>query len=224
MASRVLRDRFSRREVRQIVSDALHDYDCQRSSPLREGKMPLVVRFGALTIGFYRALMARGVEEAEARRLTSQVTWLAYEKVSAIPWVLAASTTRDPLRRLERATSLYRRFPFRAPSYDIIDVPAEKGVVAVDVRRCPIAEYFQAKGLAPLCVDAWCNLDFPLARRWGARLERTGTLAQGAERCDFRWRVEQKRQEGRTLSGVVPRLSIPPDTRGGPSGPPGAAR
>jgi hypothetical protein len=28
-----------------------------------------------------------------------------------------------------------------------------------------------------------------LARDWGAELERTGTIAGGGERCDFRWRV-----------------------------------
>jgi len=43
-----------------------------------------------------------------------------------------------------------------------------------------------------LCVDAWCNLDVPLAEKWGSRLERSTTLAEGAERCDFRWRLNRK--------------------------------
>jgi ubiquinone biosynthesis protein len=73
-----------------------------------------------------------------------------------------------------------------------VDVPGGEDVVAFDVRRCPVAEYFRAQGLSQVCVDAWCNLDLPLARKWGARLERTGTLAQGAERCDFRWHLESK--------------------------------
>jgi ubiquinone biosynthesis protein len=72
----------------------------------------------------------------------------------------------------------------------MVDVPAESNVVAFDVRRCPVAEYLSAQGLSELCVEAWCNLDVPLASKWGARLERTGTLAQGAERCDFRWHLE----------------------------------
>ena len=86
------------------------------------------------------------------------------------------------MTRLERATRLFRRFPFRAPSYDIVDVPRGDDVVAFDVRRCPVAEYFQSQGLSQVCVDAWCNLDVPLARKWGARLERTGTLAQSGRR------------------------------------------
>lgn len=30
---------------------------------------------------------------------------------------------------------------------------------------------------------------FPLAEKWGGSLERTGTIAMGRPRCDFRWRV-----------------------------------
>lgn len=144
--------------------------------------------------GFYRTLLAQGVTDDDARRLTAGVTWLVYEKMAAVPWALARLTEKTPYDRLRRATQWFRRFPFRAPSYDMVDVPADADVVAFDVRRCPVAEYFQAQGLSHVCVDAWCNLDVPLAKKWGARLERTGTLAQGAERCDFRWRLE----------GVVP--------------------
>jgi ubiquinone biosynthesis protein len=63
--------------------------------------------------------------------------------------------------------------------------------VAFDVRRCPVAEHFRAEGLSQLCVESWCNLDYAVAEKWGARLERTTTLAEGAERCDFRWCVAQ---------------------------------
>lgn len=99
----------------------------------------------------------------------------------------------EPIRRLGRATQVFRGFPFRAPSYDMVDVDAAVPVVAFDVRRCPVAENFQAQGLSQVCVDAWCNLDVLLAKKWGARLEPTGTPAQGANHCDFRWRVEGRR-------------------------------
>ena len=35
----------------------------------------------------------------------------------------------------------------------------------------------------------WCKLDYPLARQWGAELERSGTIASGAKACDVRWRT-----------------------------------
>jgi hypothetical protein len=40
-----------------------------------------------------------------------------------------------------------------------------------------------------LCIETWCNLDFPLAEMWGGRLERTQTLAAGCEHCDFRFKA-----------------------------------
>ena len=53
----------------------------------------------------------------------------------------------------------------------------------------PVAEFFAQHDASELCVNTWCNLDFPLAEKWGGRLSRTGTIAMGKERCDFRWRA-----------------------------------
>ena len=192
-ARTALGSRFSREEVASILDDAFTDYAGQRRKLPRERQLGprWMVRFAALTAGLYRALLRRRIVDAEARRLTADVTWRVYEKMAALPWVIARRTAKTPYDRLRLATSLFRRFPFRAPGYDMVDVPAEIDVVAFDVLRCPVAEYFRSEGLSELCVDAWCNLDIPLAKQWGARLERTGTLAQGAPRCDFRWRLER---------------------------------
>jgi ubiquinone biosynthesis protein len=192
---RALRSRFSSPDIHGVLDEAFDDYERQRSQLPKEKELGarLMVHFAALTAGFYRALFGRGVPDEEARRLTAEATWLVYDKMAAVPWVLARVAKRTPYDRLRLATELFRRFPFRAPSYDMVDVAAAANVVAFDVRRCPVAEYFEAQGLSQVCVDAWCSLDVPLAKKWGARLERTGTLAQGAERCDFRWRVEERR-------------------------------
>jgi len=191
-----LRERFSADEIARILDDAFADYSGQRARlPMeRQAGGRLMVHFAALTAGVYRALRARDVSERDARRLTAEMTWRVYEKLAAVPWAIARATRASAFGRLERATRLFRAFPFGAPSYDMADVPAEAGVVAFDVRRCPVAEYFRAEGLSELCAEAWCNLDVPLATKWGARLERSTTLAQGADRCDFRWRVEPDRK------------------------------
>ena len=184
-----LEDRFAPAEIRSVLADAFDDYDRHRPALPREPQIGprWMVHLAALTAGFHRALLGRELDAAEARRRTAEVTWLVYQKLARIPWALARAMKRTPYERLKRATDLFRRFPFRAPSYDMVDVPAERGVVAFDVRRCPVADYLRTQGLSELCVDAWCSLDVPLAREWGARLERTSTLARGADRCDFRW-------------------------------------
>ena len=50
-------------------------------------------------------------------------------------------------------------------------------------------EFFRSHGMQKLCRETWCELDFPLAEKWGGELERTTTLAEGASRCDFRWKT-----------------------------------
>jgi ubiquinone biosynthesis protein len=192
---RALRSRFSSPDIHGVLDDAFNDYEQQRLGLPKERELGarLMVHFAALTASFYRGLRARNVTDEDARRLTADMTWRVYEKMAAVPWLIARLTKASSYERLERATQVFRHFPFRAPSYEMVDVDAAADVVAFDVRRCPVAEYFQAQGLSQVCVDAWCNLDVPLAKKWGARLERTGTLAQGAERCDFRWHVEERR-------------------------------
>jgi hypothetical protein len=166
------RDRFPRGEIGRVLRDAFGDYDRQRPGvPFeREAGARLMAHFAALTVGFYRAVLARGLPEHEARRRTAELTWLVYKKMAEVPWAIARIMERKPYGRLKRATDLFRRFPFRAPSYDMVDFPAGCDVVAFDVRRCPVAEYFRAQGLSQLCVDAWCNLDVPLGSRRGGEL------------------------------------------------------
>lgn len=190
---RELAGRFDPCEIQAILDDAFNDYDTQAPDLPREASAGgrLMVHVAALTMGFYRALLARRVPESEARSLTAGVTWRAYDKMATIPTVfstIGASSARD---RVKRATDLFRRFPFSSPSYDMVDVDAADDVVAFDVRRCPAAAYFRAHGLGELCLASWCNLDFPLATRWGAGLDRSQTIAEGSDHCDFRWRVLQ---------------------------------
>jgi len=71
------------------------------------------------------------------------------------------------------------------------------GVAAFNCLKCPVAEYFRSHHLSELCVNTWCKLDYPLARQWGAELERTGTIAGGAPVCDFRWHaIAQTTEQG----------------------------
>ena len=188
---RGLADRFDRAVIREILADVFARYDALRpdlpDEPSAGGR--LMVNLAALTVGLYQALLGREVPEDEARALTAAVTGAAYETLAAVPTVLSTLGVRTAHQRVRRATALFRRFPFSAPSYVMEDVSAGDDVVAFDVRRCPVADYLRAQGLAELCARAWCDLDYPLAERWGAHLERSTTLADGGDRCDFRWRT-----------------------------------
>jgi ubiquinone biosynthesis protein len=139
------------------------------------------------TLAIYRALRARGAEKDEAYRLIYDAGWRLYTRMGEPPLLLASATTRAPVKRLRIATDLFRTFPFGEPGYLWQDVDDTPHAVGFDCLRCPVAEFFARHGESELCVHTWCELDFPLAEKWGGRLERSGTLASGAARCDFHW-------------------------------------
>lgn len=188
---RALAARFDRPAIRRILDDTFVNYEAQRDGLPREASAGgrMMVHFAGLTIGLYRALLVQGVTEAEARELTAAVTWRAFRRMATVPTALARMPRGSPRARVKRANDLFRRFPFSRPSYQMVDIASGPNVVAFDVQRCPVAEYFRSQGLGALCQVSWCNLDFQLAREWGIRLERPLTLAGGANRCDFRWQV-----------------------------------
>jgi ubiquinone biosynthesis protein len=220
-ARRALRGSLPSREVERALQETWRIYDRLMPTIPREATWggSLMVRLAACAISLYRALLQTNLPANEATRLVSAAAWQIYEKMAAAPRVLASLVTRDPLRRLKVATDLFRRFPFGPPAYRMEDVPAGAGSVAFNVLRCPVAEFFRHEGQPELCVSAFCQLDFPLAKAWGGTLERTSTIAAGAGRCDFRWRaavqapIRSALQRARvTAASGIARTGIPGHT------------
>jgi len=135
----------------------------------------------------HETLLRHGVAAAESHRLIYDIAWSVYQQMGEPPLLIGAAFTRDPRKRLKLATDMFRNFPFGSPSYEWRDVPGLDGAIAFDCVKCPVAEFFASQNASELCVQTFCRLDFPLAETWGGKLTRTGTIASGAERCDFRW-------------------------------------
>jgi hypothetical protein len=104
--------------------------------------------------------------------------------------------SRASVRRMRTSVGMFLRYPFNRPGYRRADVPVPRGR-GFDILYCPIAEYLAAHDASDLALATWCNLDFQLARMWGGELERHGTIAGGAERCDFRFRAAGPAVPGR---------------------------
>lgn len=141
----------------------------------------------ALILAMHETLLRHGVAAAESHRLIYDIGWGVYRQMAEPPLLIAGAFTRDPRKRLKLATDLFRSFPFGSPSYQWRDVPSLDGAVAFDCVKCPVAEFFASQDASELCVQTFCRLDFSLAQTWGGTLNRTSTIASGAERCDFRW-------------------------------------
>jgi ubiquinone biosynthesis protein len=145
----------------------------------------------AATLAMHETLLRHGISAAESHRLIYDIGWRIYVQMGEPPLLMASAFTRDPHKRLKLATDLFRAFPFGAPSYEWRDVLSGDGTIAFDCIKCPVAEFFGKHDASELCVQTFCQLDFPLAEKWGGLLLRTGTIASGAARCDFRWKPPQ---------------------------------
>ncbi len=194
--------RFSGGDLNRILRQTWRNFDAMVVDVPSEGVLGarINLQLACATAAAFRALVAKGIEETEARRLTADVVWAVYAKMGRAAWIVSRAFASDPARRLRISTSIARRFPFGPPSYLMEDVD-DPEAVAFDVRRCPIAEYFASNGLSDLCIDTWCDQDYALAEMWSSQLQRSDTLARGADRCDFRWKPMPSRSEPASMAG-----------------------
>jgi L-2-amino-thiazoline-4-carboxylic acid hydrolase len=184
---------MSREQSAGILTPVWRLYDAETPQvSTTEGVGPtLVLHLAAITIAFHQALIDAGYEDEAAAQLVADVAWVVYRKMGAFVSLLSRFAAKDQFERIRTATRIFRRFPFGSPAYQWKEIRAAPNTVAFDCTHCPAAEYFASRNRADLCVRTFCNLDFPLAKDWSAELQRTGTIAGGAKRCDFRWRVAQ---------------------------------
>jgi L-2-amino-thiazoline-4-carboxylic acid hydrolase len=188
--------RFTRADVDRMLARAWSDFD--RRAPQLPHEPTLGARqnllLACLTLSMLGALLAEGIERDYAIELVGNACWKVYAQWGQIPRVLSRLRTRDGAERMRASVDMFLRYPFNRPGYRYADVP-EPSRRGLDMLRCPVAEYLAAQGASDLTVGTWCNLDYQLARMWGGELERHGTLAGGAGRCDFRFRAQATRLE-----------------------------
>ncbi|HET9783215.1 MAG TPA: L-2-amino-thiazoline-4-carboxylic acid hydrolase [Candidatus Dormibacteraeota bacterium] len=61
------------------------------------------------------------------------------------------------------------------------------GRIDVNVVRCEYAKFFQALNEPDLGFLLLCSADYPMSEGLGMGLERSQTIMQGADHCDFHW-------------------------------------
>jgi ubiquinone biosynthesis protein len=150
----------------------------------------VMVLLSALTVSLYRAAREQGFDHAEAVSRTAASNWVIYRGMTDAIWKPTRLLSSDPLARVHHAMwALMKIYPYRKPGYDMDFVDAGRDTVGFDVRRCPAAEFFASQGLSDLCKAAFCDLDYPMADRWGVELDRELAISTGADHCNFRFRL-----------------------------------
>jgi hypothetical protein len=145
---------------------------------------------GVPVLALYRTLREdAGLPQASAVALVDELLQLAYRRRLASPVrrKLASGAFRLPVLRHVIARAAERsREPGGFVMRRVARAPGE--LLALDVERCPLAELFAREG-APEVGPLVCKLDDVMVEMLdGVELRRTGTIAAGAKRCDFRYR------------------------------------
>ena len=158
------------------------------SRPRHSASVNLMMKHMEWGCALYRALREHDVSRTEAGPLVESIMSDVYRPVPSVMFKLSRLRSSTHETRVEwlLLRVMTRRF-FTAPFVHRYLDPGDG--VAYDVTCCPFADYFEEQGVPELTPHAACNLDYRLADVLGAELTRTQTIADGADHCDFRWKI-----------------------------------
>lgn len=181
-------DKLDKSDVQKVLK---HTWEIYQVEAPRLSKQPgirlwLVMNFACLTLSAMQALMSTGIARDDAIQLIREMIWQVTSASTSTANRLTRVFLRDQMRRLEYLVDLVMKVVFCKPAYQTAKGQLEGGFY-MDVRTCPVAVYMRANQAADLCVGTWCAVDFGLVEITGGRLERSGTLAMGKEKCDFKF-------------------------------------
>jgi hypothetical protein len=198
---RALLTRFSKDEVERIIQELQAEFRALLPRlPYIGGKQnPLTTNLVACSwfLALYRVLQPRGLSDDEIGDLVYRV---AEEWVTSSPrWIGRAQSLliKTPLLRLifKRITrqSQQRRYP---GDFVVHFVPGDGRTFdfGLDFTGCAIHKFFQAEQAGHFA-KYMCRIDYLTTSYKGIELIRTGTIANGADKCDFRYKLARNPQQ-----------------------------
>jgi len=145
------------------------------------------VRLAAYLLALRDALTASGRSAVEAEELLAEALARTDRRLNRpLDAAVRLLHPTDWGARIGLREKISRRLSFPPPDWVMVDVPCADGY-AYDVQRCVFADYLRERGEGAFCQQVLCAQDFRMAQAHGEVLQRTGTLAGGANRCDFRY-------------------------------------
>lgn len=155
----------------------------------RAPQMRAFSAFGALYLAVYLAMKARGRTPAEAWEVCDEATRQSFERLPRAARRLAGATFFSaPFLALSRWLAR-RSLAEPVGGWVFRFVEGEPGAFdyGTDYTRCAIRDLARASG-AEAFAPYICMADISGSEAFGWGLVRRETLAQGGERCDFRFR------------------------------------
>ena len=159
-----------------------------------ENRLSKALYITAAMLAMYRSLQARGASVEEAARLIYLGTASFFNSVP-MRWLMRwqgrrfLGRKRMEQRRRAAARSQEHRYPDDWV-FELVDGDGQDFECGVDYTECGVVKYLDREG-APELAQYLCWIDYPSFAAMRLRLDRTETLAQGGQRCDFRMSRKQ---------------------------------
>ncbi len=150
----------------------------------------------AAMLAMYQSLKARGGTVEEIARLIYQGTSSFYTSFPfrlMLRWQGRQLFDRKRIDQRQRAAAASQKKRFTEDwIFDVVEGDGKDFEFGVDYTECGIVKYLAEQG-APELAPYLCWLDYPMCKAMQVKLVRTETIAQGCERCNFRFTGRQWR-------------------------------
>lgn len=182
--------RFTKPDIKVILKKTMYNFDALYPHAPKESTLGAngALILACYTLALHKSLLEFGLTKEYSMQLIADVLWIMYKKMGTIYLIIARLKSKDKTKKLKICTELFMKFPFNPPGYDMRPVNCDYKA-ALDVFKCPVADYLVKNDEAEFCRNTWCTLDYSLAEMWGGILKRTTNISSGDECCDFRWMI-----------------------------------
>ena len=145
-------------------------------------------------LALYRALKKRGKNVEDAGMI---IDGIVQSQLDSIPRLMISLVGRYRSSKLyirkmkkQAKVSQKRRYPGDWV-FTIVDGAGEDFDYGIDFTECGICKFFSAHDAKEL-IPYMCAVDFPVSKVMNTGLVRTTTLAEGADKCNFRFKRGRK--------------------------------
>ena len=156
----------------------------------RKNRLSDILPMSAMSLALYKVLKARGVPVEEIGKLNYEIAERHSKHVSRLVKLLMSRLrfSRIIKRVLKKMAEKSQKKEFPEDwVFFYVEGDGEHFDVGIDYTECAICKFFHQQG-ADEFTKYMCLTDFASSKARGSGLFRTTTIAEGAEKCDFRWK------------------------------------
>ncbi len=189
----ILSEHYGEKFVENILLEAKHQYEVLIPEiPYIGGKENHLTNslIGSVEcLAIYQAMNESGKPAAETGEVLYEAIVKRYGNLMPeIPPSQRLSEEELMRRRKEGAERSQRREYESDFVYEFVESDRDTFDYGYNFTECATQKFYIAQG-AEEFLPFYCFLDFPKSRLYGLGLSRTGTLAEGCEVCDFRFKA-----------------------------------